>query len=168
MAQTTEHFGWAFDPPRQYKWVGQVIEVPFRGFDLAQRAHSIKRAAFGRRRENRDTAPPVCDLDRFASFDTSQELAGSLSEFANADRYHVLLIAQSLNRRLLGACPVITTWNTAGGAESEDLAQFLAVNSRFTDTLAGGSGLDRGSTSPVIAEGRVHCTPDISRRPTPK
>lgn len=80
MAQTTEHFGWAFDPPRQYKWVGQVVEVPFRGFDLAQRAHSIKRAAFGRRRENRDTAPPVRDLDRFASFDTSQELAGSLSD----------------------------------------------------------------------------------------
>ncbi len=95
LAQTTEHFGWAFDPRPKYKWVGQVGEVPFGGFDLAQGAHSIKRAAFGRRRENRHTAPSVRDLNRFASSDASQELAGSLSEFADADRHHVLLIAQS-------------------------------------------------------------------------
>ncbi len=94
LAQTTEHFGWAFNPRPKYQWVGQVVEVPFGGFDLAQGTHSIKRAAFGRRRENRHPAPPVRDLNRFALFDASQDLAGSLSEFADADRHHVLLIAQ--------------------------------------------------------------------------
>jgi hypothetical protein len=71
LAQTTEHLRWALDLPREDERCRQVVELSFGGFDFAQGAHSIKRAAIGRRRENRDTTPAVCHLNRFALFDTA-------------------------------------------------------------------------------------------------
>ena len=94
--QTTEHFGWVLNPRRKDERFGQVIEIARRRVDLAQGAQPIDRATLRCRREKRDRAAAIRDLDRFALLDASQQLAGPLSELPDADGCHVLLIAQRI------------------------------------------------------------------------
>src|SRR3990172_1193255 len=95
-AQTMKHVGWVFDARRKDERFGQVIEIGRRRVDLTRGAQPIERAALRRWREQRDRAPPVRHLDRFALLDASQQLAGPLSELPDAAGCHVLLIAQPL------------------------------------------------------------------------
>jgi hypothetical protein len=83
---------------------GQVVEAPSGGLDLAQGTHTIELGTSGRRRKDRDAAPPVRDLDRLALFDASQELAGPLPEFPDPDRCHVLLIAHTVGSGQAADC----------------------------------------------------------------
>lgn len=85
-----------FDPRRKDQRFGQVIEIAHRRVDLTQGAQPIERAALGRRREKRDRAPSIRDLNRFPLLDASQQLAGPLSELPDADGCHVLLIAHRI------------------------------------------------------------------------
>ena len=94
--QTTEHFGGAFNFRRKDERLGQVIEIVRRTVDLAHGAQPIERATLRQWREKRDRAPSIRDLNRFASFDASQQFAGALSELPDPDGCHVLLIAQAI------------------------------------------------------------------------
>ena len=95
LPEATERFGRAFDSRREDERFGQVVEIPLRRFDVAQGAQPIKRVTFRRRRENRHSASPIRDLDRFALFGATEEFTGPLSEFPDADGRHVLLIART-------------------------------------------------------------------------
>ena len=93
-AQTAQDFGRTDDACPKVEGIGEIVEIPLRGIDVAQRAQSIERAAFWRWRENRYWAPSISDLDRFAVFDASQQLAGALPQLPHPNGCHVLLIAQ--------------------------------------------------------------------------
>jgi hypothetical protein len=77
-AQATKHAGWGFDGAREHERFGQLVEIPLRWFDIAEGAQAVERTAFWRRRQNRHPAPPIGDLDGFAPFDATQQLAGAL------------------------------------------------------------------------------------------
>jgi hypothetical protein len=93
-AKTSKHGGRGFDAAVEGKWFGQLVKISLRWLEIAQGAQAVERAAFRRRRENRHPAPSIRDLDRFALFDATQELAGPLPELSDTNGRHVLLIAQ--------------------------------------------------------------------------
>jgi hypothetical protein len=95
--QATEHGGWVVDSRVEDERRRQISEIRRRGVDIPHGPEPVERAPFRRRRENRYPPPPIRDLDRFASFDASQELAGPLPKLSDADRSHVLLIAHDLS-----------------------------------------------------------------------
>ena len=71
-AQTGQYLGRGGLVARRDQRVGQVVEGRARGGEVAGGSQLIKRSAVGERREYRDGATPVCDLDRLASFDEAK------------------------------------------------------------------------------------------------
>src|SRR5438876_8950559 len=78
---------------RWHKWLREIADGAYRSRYVAHGAELFERARGVTRRDERHGTTPIGDLERFASFDEPQHLAGTLPQDPNSDRLHVLLVA---------------------------------------------------------------------------
>src|SRR5262245_53723242 len=78
------------------QWLRKLARVGAGAHDLPLRQQPLRRAARRQRRQQRDGAPAIGDLDTLASLNVPQQLARALSELANAHAHHVLVVAHAL------------------------------------------------------------------------
>jgi len=71
-------------PRSQRQGLRQVVQVPTGRLEVAGRAQAVDRTLIREWREHGHRPPSVGDLDRLPGLDPSQQLAGSLTKFANA------------------------------------------------------------------------------------
>jgi hypothetical protein len=92
-AESSEDGRRADATPWQSKWRRKIVHAAGRAGYVADGAELFESAAGSKRRDQRHRATPVRHLERLPGLDKVQYLARSLTERANSDRLHVLLVA---------------------------------------------------------------------------